>query len=305
MKNEFEPDRDISLFDAINEYLNEKESISALSQKSIINRRYELNSFAKFCLKHKIEKPWEIHKNLIVSYLKSLKVTNSTKLLKIHILSAFMDYLVVESLILENYAAILDKPRVYAPKTDYLTYEEIERLFRNEAQNATPKTVDRNLLLLTLFTDLCLRVSEAVNLKLADVRLDAKELWVTRKRGKVEKLPINDYIADKFSNWYAARENFSGNHLPFVFITSHGKQLSPRQTHYIVRSALERAGIVKRKMGPHLLRHSGASLMAMSGENLIMIQYLLGHENLNTTRRYLHFDWNDLKDMMQRSPQIL
>jgi site-specific recombinase XerD len=71
-----------------------------------------------------------------------------------------------------------------------------------------------------------------------------------------------------------------------------------------VSQALHRAGILKRKNGPHILRHSGASLKANSGENLIMVQYLLGHENLNTTRRYLHFDWEDLKKMVERSQKL-
>ena len=88
------------------------------------------------------------------------------------------------------------------------------------------------------------------------------------------------------------------NDKDMVFLSSHGKQLKPRQVHYIVSQSLQRASIVKRKQGPHLLRHSGASLKAQRGENLIMIQHLLGHENLNTTRRYLHFAWEDLKEMV-------
>ncbi len=300
----FTPERNITISEAVEEYLNEKEVIGTLSPKSVHNRRYELNRFAKFCKLQNIEKPEDIRKNIIISYLKDRKISNASKLVNIYILAGFMDYLVDEAVILDNIAANMDKPRIYPPKTDYLTFDELERMFQTEARNAPPKVVDRNLLLFSLFTDLCLRVSEVINLKLEDVRLDAQEIWVTRKRSKVDKIPLNDDIVNKFLNWYEMRPEYKGNESMYVFLSSHGSQLTPRQVHYIISQALSRAGIVKRKRGPHLLRHSGASLKARSGENLIMIQYLLGHENLNTTRRYLHFDWEELKKMIGRSPVL-
>jgi site-specific recombinase XerD len=286
---------------AVEEYLSEKEATGALSQSSIRNRGFELNCFSNFCKSHSVENIEDIHKNLIISYLKDKKILKSSKLGIIYILTSFMDYLVNEGLILENIASVIDKPKTYAPKTDYLTLSELERIYQNEAQNPTKKVIDRNLLLFSLFTDICLRVSEVVNLKLEDAQLENKELWITRKRGKVEKIPLNDDLVNKFLNWYTVREQYKGSEQAWVFLSTHGQQLTARQVHSIVSQALSRANIIKRKHGPHLLRHSGASLKAKAGENLIMVQYLLGHENLNTTRRYLHFDWEDLQKMVERS----
>ncbi|MDM8525206.1 tyrosine-type recombinase/integrase, partial [Desulfococcaceae bacterium HSG8] len=233
---------------------------------------------------------------------KEQKISNASKIGIIYVLIGFMDYLVDEELILDNIASTISKPKIYPPKTDYLTFDELERIYQAEAQSAPRKVVDRNLLLFSLFTDICLRVSEVVNLTIEDVRLDAQEVWVTRKRNKTDKIPLNDDIVNKFLNWYSIRPEYKGNDLPWIFLSSHGKQLKRRQVHYIVSQALRRANIIKRKQGPHLLRHSGASLKARAGENLIMIQYLLGHENLNTTRRYLHFEWEELRQMVGRSP---
>ncbi|WP_373501107.1 tyrosine-type recombinase/integrase [Desulfococcus sp.] len=302
MKNSFQPEKDHTVHEAINGYLDEKIGIGSLSKTSVINRRYELNRFEKFCKENKICKPSNIHKNLIISYLKSLKISNSSKLSIIYVLTGFMDYLVDQGLIVENIASLIAKPKIYPPAFDYLSYSELERVYQVTAQKTGKKTVDRNLLLISLFTDICLRVSESIQLKLSDVRLDAKELWITRKRNKVDKIPLNEDLVKKFLRWYDVRVEYKGSETDWVFLSSHGKPLKPRQVHYIVSNALEHAGIIKRKHGPHLLRHSGASLKAQLGENLIMIQYLLGHENLNTTRRYLHFNWDDLKEMVERSP---
>ena len=304
MESEFTPSRNITLQEAVEEYLSEKAALGALSESTVYNRRYELNRFTEFCQDQKIDKARDITKNTVITYLLGINVNKASKVSIMFILTGFMDFLVNEALMLDNLAAAIEKPKIYMPKTDYLTYDELERLFAAEANFAPKKSVDRNILLFGLFTDICLRVSEVINLKLEDVRLDQKEVWVTRKQQKTDNIPLNADLVEKFLNWYAVRPRYKGNDLPWVFLSTHGQQLKRRQVHYIVSMALRRAGIAKRKQGPHLLRHSGASLKARAGENLIMIQYLLGHENLNTTRRYLHFNWSDLQEMVDRSPLI-
>lgn len=298
------PHKDMSISEASENYFSEKEASGALSHSSVHNRKYELKRFGDFCLKHHIEKVVDIDKQILIAYLKSIKVSKSSRVLIIQIISAFMEYLVNEEVISRNIAASIDKPRIYQPATDYLTLAELEIFFQTEALKGQRKVVDRNLLLFSLFTEICLRVSEVINLKISDVRLDSMEVWITRKQQKVKKIPLNESLTDKFRKWYAVRKDFSGSEQDWVFLSTHGKKMNPRQVHYIITYALNRANIVKRKHGPHLLRHTGASLKAQSGENLIMIQYLLGHENLNTTRRYLHFDWNDLRQMVERSVKL-
>ncbi|MEE4358562.1 MAG: tyrosine-type recombinase/integrase [Desulfococcaceae bacterium] len=304
MYKDFVPNRSITIYEAIEEYFDEKEATEYLSSSTVYNRRYELKRFHRFCAKNNISNPENIHKNTVISYLKSLHLNRASKLHIIYVLKGFFDFLVDEELVLDNIADSIKKPKNYQPKTDFLNYAELEKLYQTEAKYAQRKAIDRNLLLFSLFTDICLRVSEVIQLQMNDVRIETKEIWIVRKRNKVEKIPLNEDIIAKFLNWYEIRKEYKGSEQDWVFLSSHGKQLKRRQVYYIVSKALERAGIVKRKQGPHLLRHSGASLKAKAGENIVMIQYLLGHENMNTTRRYLHFDWKDLQDMVERSPQI-
>ena len=288
----------------IEAHLVEKQALGQLSDATVYNRRYELTRFADYCGIRNIRYPDEIDKASILGYLKIQNLKKSSKTTLMYVLNSFMQFLVDEGLVSENVAEDLEKPKSYLPKTDYLTIDELNRLMVAERNKKNRKTVARNLLLFGLFTDICLRVSEVVNLKLTDIRLQEKEIWVTRKRGKEEKIPLNTDLTQKFNDWLAIRPTYKGSRQDWVFLSSHGQRLTRRQVHDITRSALRRAGIFKRKQGPHLLRHSGASLKARSGENLIIIQYLLGHENLNTTRRYLHFDWEELKEMVDRSPRL-
>ncbi len=294
----------MTLHEAVEAHLAEKQALGQLSDATVYNRRYELTRFADYCELRNIRHPDEIDKRTILGYLKIQKVKKSSKTTLMYGLNSFMQFLLDEGLVAENVAGDLEKPKFYLPKTDYLTLDELDRLVVSERNKKNRKTVARNLLLFSLFTDICLRVSEVVNLKLTDIRPEEKEIWVTRKRGKEEKIPLNEDLIQKYHDWLAIRPTYKGSRQDWVFLSSHGTQLTRRQVHDITCSALKRAGIAKRKQGPHLLRHSGASLKARSGENLIIIQYLLGHENLNTTRRYLHFDWQELKEMVDRSPRL-
>lgn len=63
-----------------------------------------------------------------------------------------------------------------------------------------------------------------------------------------------------------------------------------------VRSLFER---IKNKLGlskfhPHMLRHTLASKLHNNGVSIIMIQQIMGHTNVSTTERYIHFDMDDL-----------
>ncbi len=294
----------ITLRQAVDDYVAFKEATGVFSKATTEKRKYALLRFEGYCQERQLLYPDELTRKDVVRYLQDQRVIRSTKLTLIYILLSFMEYLVEESLISENVAETIDKPKIFQPNTDYLTLSQLEQLFSSQYTKRPTKMTHRNILLLSLFSDLCLRVSEVIHLKLTDVRLDDREIWVSRKRDKLNKLPLNSHMVEKFQAWYNTRARFKGNDTPWVFLSSHGKPLTPQQVHNIVSDALKRAGIFKRKRGPHLLRHSGASLKARAGENLIIIQYLLGHENLNTTRRYLHFDWQELREMVDRSPRL-
>ena len=299
----FIPDRQITILDAIEEYLAYSQSIGTLSDASVFNRRLELNRFERYCKSKNIEFVTDIKKHIIITYLGSLQIQNNSKKTIMIILTTFFDYLVTERLVLDNLLASVKKPRTFLADGDYLSLEEIDRLFYAEAQTTSEKLVDRNLLLLSLFTVLCLRVAETIHLKLSDVHLDDKKLWVNRKGGKIAKLPMNEDLADRFQNWFDIRETFkNSDKVQWVFISTHGRQMTVRQARNIVTSALEKAEINKRKKGPHLLRHSGATLYLKQGEDIKTIQYLLGHSNLTTTSRYVHSDSEALENSINNCP---
>ena len=80
------------------------------------------------------------------------------------------------------------------------------------------------------------------------------------------------------------------------FVFSEHEPMSPRNVQLIIKSAAKNAGITKR-VTPHTLRHSFATALLDAGENLLVIQQLLGHENLETTKIYTHISQDQLKNV--------
>jgi integrase/recombinase XerC len=290
---------DITISESAKNYIAQNVAMGVLRKTSAYNRGKELDRFSRFCADHGIVHPQDIHQNIIIQYIGSLKVTQGTKNTIIMILSAYMNYLVDQELVLDNIAANIKTPKTRYPQSDFLTEHEINLVFRKVAESSSKKFVDRNLLLFNLLFQVCLRGTEVCNLRIKDVRIDNGEpkIFVRRKGGKEADIPLNQDLVEMFEVWLDIRKTFRGaQEFPWVFLTSHGTQLNRVQIHDLVKRAILSAGLVKRKMGPHILRHSGASLLSEKGASPQEIQFLLGHESLNSTQRYLHFNKERLRN---------
>ena len=291
----------------IKKYLDEMLTIGNLSETSVYNRRFELNRFYSFCLENNINDVDKISKNSIVRYLSGLRVSKSTKKTILAVLASFLDYLNNEGVVIDNVAYSIKPPKTSPRPPDHLTTQEIKNLFETEKLISPPLFVDRNLLIYSLLFYLCLRINELVNLKLSDVRIDGdrKEIWVTRKGGFIMALGLNEFLVKRFENWFAARKQFKGCDSDWVFLSKRGNRIAVRSARAVVENGIKKTGIVKNKNGPHVLRHSGASYYSKLGKDPRKIQFLMGHKNIHTTMRYLHFDSQELTEMIDSCPEII
>jgi integrase/recombinase XerD len=286
---EFKIERDVSIAEAMDLYLDDMYNDGILSKASVENRRIELIRFKNYCHRQKLEKPHEIHKNLLKIYLRTLKVSNGTKNALLYVYRSFFDFLVSEGIVVDNIAATITRPKINSVSPDYLTLDELEMVYRWVAENAGRLFVDRNLLLLSIMVEVGLRVSAIINLKFGDVRLETKQLWVRQKGGNEKLVPITDSIVSLFENWYATRASYkNAETCKFVFMATSGRQLTRKQVYEIVSQALRKSGLVKRRQGPHLLRHTGATLRALRGDDIEALRVWLDHTSYTMSKRYVH-----------------
>jgi len=133
-----------------------------------------------------------------------------------------------------------------------------------------------------------LRVSELVNLTPRDLDFAQSIGWVRKGKGSKDRLfKIAESISKQLQRYLSKHPNNK-------FVFSETEPMSVRNVQFIVTSAAKKAGINK-QVSPHTLRHSFARALLDAGENLLVIQQLLGHENLETTKIYTHISQDQLR----------
>lgn len=176
----------------------------------------------------------------------------------------------------------LKSPKISKKLPVVLTKEEI-RLLINSIKNKKHK-----LIVMLLYSS-GLRVSEMLNLKVGDLELGEGIGWVRSGKGAKDRLfllsnklveELKEYIQDKKDSDY-------------VF-TGRSGRMTPRSVQKIIKRAIKTAGIEK-DCHPHSLRHSFATHLLESGENIRKIQLILGHSQLSTTQLYLNISTEELR----------
>lgn len=149
----------------------------------------------------------------------------------------------------------------------------------------------RDVALFGFILDTGLRADELTRVQVRDwVRAGVDGARVFRVIGKGDQERIvhsldgyGDYIADYLERCPA------GDDQPLFRSQRKNRPLTASSIYRIVDDLLNRASITdKRQHGPHLLRHTAASLMVKAGWNLRAVQATLGHRSIQTTEHYLH-----------------
>ena len=162
----------------------------------------------------------------------------------------------------------------------------VERLDRAEVQrlidHAYRDGSRRGLLIKTLFLTGA-RVSEFVHIRVEDLHLDSDppQIHLTHAKGQANRyVPILPALAHEL------RTHLQGRGQGYLFESNRHTRYAVRTVQTIVKRCAEAAGITKR-VYPHLLRHSVATILLDSGQVPIdQVRKFLGHLHLSTTQIY-------------------
>jgi len=186
---------------------------------------------------------------------------------------------------------IVDRPDVFVklevPKKEkklpsVLSPEEVKRLIEVTGHI-------KSKLILKLLYSSGLRVSELVNLTPKELDFQQNIGWVRKGKGSKDRIfKIAESLSKQLQKWI--------NKNPGRFVFSDKRPMSSRNVQLLIKTAAKKANINK-KVTPHTLRHSFATHLLENGENLLVIQQLLGHENLETTSIYTHISQDQIKNV--------
>ena len=153
-------------------------------------------------------------------------------------------------------------------------------------------------LLRELFYSSGLRLSELVGLDLDGLDLPAGLVRVRGKGNKVRELPVGSMARQALEHWLPLRKLANPGD-GAVFISQQGRRLGPRAVQLRVRQAGVRE--LGQHLHPHMLRHSFASHMLESSQDLRAVQELLGHADIATTQIYTHLDFQHLASVYDQA----
>ena len=160
----------------------------------------------------------------------------------------------------------------------------------------------RDHAILELFYSSGLRLSELVNINKNDINFDDGIISVTGKGNKERVVPVGSFASEAIHKWLKIRKNIS-NLSPenkILFLSQNAKKLTPRAIQYRLKFWATKQGIPE-NIHPHLLRHSFASHLLQSSQDLRAVQDLLGHANISTTQIYTHLDFQHLSKIYDKS----
>ncbi|NIM74251.1 MAG: tyrosine-type recombinase/integrase, partial [Gammaproteobacteria bacterium] len=123
---------------------------------------------------------------------------------------------------------------------------------------------------------------------------------VTGKGNKDRILPVGREALKALLQWQQSRPDIAGIDEPALFVSNRGTRISTRNVQARVSHWARRQGIDS-NVYPHLFRHSFASHLLESSQDLRGVQELLGHANISTTQVYTHLDFQHLAQIYDRT----
>ena len=270
------------------------------SVHTTVSYRNDLNQFNLYLSEfysgiefHKVEM---IHVRSYMVHLLEGKLAKSTVARKVSSIKSLYKFLKKEQLISSSPVQLLETPKLDSRLPVFLKEEEVVNLFE-EFKFEDSFSGKRDKMILYLFYQTGIRLSELIGLKDVDVRNG--ELKVLGKRNKERIIPLSNNIQPLIDQYLNLKDEL-GFKKSYFFVTDKGNKLYEK---FVYRKVNHYLSIVssKQKKSPHILRHTFATHMLNNGADLNAIKEILGHENLSATQVYTHNTFQKLKSIHKQS----
>ena len=214
--------------------------------------------------------------------------------------SKFLDFLVREKEIKENFLNGFDRTNIIKKNrevisrnyTKWIPEEELLNFVRdligNLKENPDKYNIQRDIMIILLLVFTGLRASELNKIRLIDLDLENDFIHnVRRKRGVISEIPIEKYyLKPLLLNYVNIRSNLDHSGSEYLFTSKNGLAID---RHLVYRSVSKFSKIfLGRKIHPHILRHTFATVMCMNGANISDVRDMLDHRNISSTELYEH-----------------
>ncbi len=230
-----------------------------------------------------------------LAFLGTQSYSKSTVARKLATLRSFYKFCLRRGYVKVHPLATIRTPKQDKRLPKFLELEQITKLLSAPDDNTLLGSRDRAMLELLFSTGV--RVSELVDLNLADVDFEGQAIRVRGKGKKQRTSPVGTAALAAIQKYMQLRrsDTRSGSFdQSALFVNKHGQRLSTRSVRRKLDKYLSEAGLDP-SISPHTLRHSFATHMLNNGADLRSVQELLGHQSISTTQIYTHLSAPRLK----------
>jgi integrase/recombinase XerD len=234
--------------------------------------------------------PTDVSRFLKFLYSRKLKPRSATRAFAA--VRGLHKFLLLERATTENPTSTVEQPRWWKPLPNVLVLDEVDKLLA-APDLATPKGIRDRAMLEVLYAT-GLRVSELIGLQLEGVNINAGFVRCVGKGSKERIVPLGVSAAMAVAAYLPVRRVRKPTN--YLFLNIRGEPLSRMGFWKILRGYGVRAGI-KKRLTPHVLRHSFATHLLEHGADLRAVQTMLGHSSISTTEIYTHVVRERLKEI--------
>jgi integrase/recombinase XerC len=274
-------------------FLNHLSHERRLSSHTDSNYRRDLERFVEHCDKQGVEDWRRLDSQHVRTFAAAeFRRGQSPRTIqrRLSALRSFCNFLQREGVLSGNPALEVQAPKAKKRLPKTVDADQMSRLlsFRADEQLGV-----RDKAIMELFYSSGLRLSELTALDLPDIDLRDRTVRVTGKGNKTRIVPVGRFAVDALARWLRERAGMADIGTQALFVGQGGQRLGPRAIQVRIAGWAKRQGLGLH-LHPHMFRHSFASHLLESSQDLRGVQELLGHANISTTQVYTHLDFQHL-----------
>jgi integrase/recombinase XerC len=290
--------------DHVSDFLAHLHHERGLTENTIQNYRRDLDTFSAFLDHDNIpfNRASSHHVRAFVSARHRGGSSGKSLQRALSAIRTFYHYLVREHLATINPAIDIATPKTSKRLPKTLDTDQIAQLL-NTSTSKWHSVRDHTIM--ELFYSSGLRLSELVGVNLNSIDLDDATIRVLGKGRKERIVPVGQAAVKAVRAWLLIRTELPKKNAivhddEALFLSETGRRLGQRSVQNRVKQwALARG--LPGNLHPHMLRHSFASHILESSQDLRAVQELLGHADISTTQIYTHLDFQHLTEVYDKS----
>lgn len=261
--------------------------------------RFDLNQLKNFCLTLKIEqwtdlKSTDIRQYVAVRHKEGIGAKSIQR--ELAAIRSFYRFLLKKQLVEINPAQGVRAPKSAKKLPKTLDVDQVAGMLDAGGGDSVLELRDKAMF--ELFYSSGLRLSELVMLDVADVSLVEGSLRVRfAKGGQQRQVPVGGKAIIAIKQWLSCRPDLE---TPAMFVTKQGSRIGQRNVQLRLDKWCIKHGLSEH-IHPHMLRHSFASHMLESSQDIRAVQELLGHADVGTTQIYTHLDFQHLANVYDKA----